>query len=262
MTQVSCSPGRGLTIRRVHLEGWPVFEAAEAAGISERTTYKWSRRYREEGDSGLPDRSSRPRRMPRRLPKAWCDRVLELRRERKMTGKAIAQWLQLGRSTGSQLLRRHRLSRARDIEPNDPPRRYERSEPGELLHLDVKKLGRIKGVSHRITGDRTRRNRGLGWDDVHVCIDGYRRLAYAEDQREGRALHPDDAARVGLRPTRHELSRANTGAWDVPQTPSRSSRRQATHQPTRAGTERRRAPRRRDARLIGRAQGARRPRCP
>ena len=171
---------RGLIIQRVQLEGWPVSEAAEAAGISERTAYKWLRRYREEGHSGLLDRSSRPRRMPHRLPKAWCDLVLELRREHKMSGKAIAQWLQLGRSTVSRLLRRHRLSRARDIEPKDPPRRYERSEPGELLHLDVKKLGRIKGVGHRITGDRTHRNRGIGWDYVHVCIDDYSRLAYVE----------------------------------------------------------------------------------
>ncbi len=155
-------------------------DAADAAGVSERTAYKWLRRHREEGHSGLLDRTSRPRRMPQQLGEKWRQLVLELRREHRMTGKAIAQRLRLGRSTVSRLLRRHRPSRARDLEPKLPPRRYERSEPGELLHLDVKKLGRIKGVGHRITGVRTHRNRGIGWDYVHVCIDDYSRLAYVE----------------------------------------------------------------------------------
>lgn len=96
---------RGLIIQRVQLEGWPVSEAAEAAGISERTVYKWLRRYREEGLPGLLDRTSRPRRMPHRLPKQWRDLVLRLRREHRMTGKAVAHRLRLGRSTVSRLLR-------------------------------------------------------------------------------------------------------------------------------------------------------------
>jgi transposase InsO family protein len=101
-------------------------------------------------------------------------------RRHKLTATAISREAQTARSTVGRILRRHRLSRARDLEPKEPPNRYEHEHPGDLLHLDTKKLGRIKGVGHRITGDRRGRKQGSGWEVAHVCVDDHSRVAYVE----------------------------------------------------------------------------------
>lgn len=173
--------GRALLVRRVALEQWTVAEAAEAAGVSVRTAYKWLARYDEEGPDGLLDRSSRPKRCPTQVQEGWQKLIVELRRCR-MTADAIARRLGIPRSTVARILKRHGLERLKKLDPPVPVVRYERARPGELVHLDIKKLGRVKGLGHRATGDRasTRRNRGIGWEFVHVCIDDYTRLAYVE----------------------------------------------------------------------------------
>ena len=185
----SCPASREVLVSRVLREGWSVPEAAEAAGLSKRTAYKWLQRYKAEGPSGLADRSSCPRRQPRRTPEAQVRRIVSLRRQR-MTGAEIAFRLQIPRSTVARVLQRAGLARLRFLEPPEPVRRYEKKHPGELLHLDIKKLGRIRGVGHRITGNRRDTSPGAGWEYVHVCIDDHSRLAYVEvlpDERQGTA---------------------------------------------------------------------------
>lgn len=155
--------------------------AAEAAGVSPRTVYKWLGRFEQEGLAGLGDRSSRPQRSPTSVPRGWQELILTLRRSR-MTGAEIAKRLKLPRSTVARVLKRHGLERLKLLDPPVPVLRYEKQRPGELIHLDVKKLGRFKGVGHRITGFHAdvHRSRGSGWEFVHVCIDDYSRLAYVE----------------------------------------------------------------------------------
>ena len=173
--------GRELLVHRVRSEGWSVRAAAEAAGVSPRTVYKWLGRFDDQGPAGLGDRSSRPLRSPTAVPRGWQELILELRRSR-MTGALIAKRLRLPRSTVAQVLKRHGLERLKYLVPPVPVVRYEKQRPGELIHLDVKKLGRFKGVGHRITGHHAKvhRTRGAGWEFVHVCVDDYSRLAYVE----------------------------------------------------------------------------------
>jgi transposase InsO family protein len=173
-------------VQRIREECWEPAEAAEASGVSVRTAYKWLARYREEGPAGLKDRSSRPRRMPTRTPEEWRTLMLELRASR-MTGRRIAA--QLGRpyATVARILQRAGVGRLQPAEALEPVRRYERAHPGELLHVDVKKLGRIGRVGHRINGDRTTRVRGVGWEYVHVAVDDASRVTYAEVLRDERA---------------------------------------------------------------------------
>jgi transposase InsO family protein len=155
--------------------------AAEAAGVSPRTVYKWLSRFDDEGLVGLGDRSSRPRRSPATVPRSWQELILTLRRSR-MTGALIAKRLRLPRSTVARVLKRHGLERLKLLDPPVPILRYEKQRPGELIHLDVKKLGRFQGIGHRITGyhANVHRSRGSGWEFVHVCIDDFSRLAYVE----------------------------------------------------------------------------------
>ena len=169
--------GREALVRRAMSEG--AGPAAKAAGLSRRTVSKWCRRWRQEGAAGLLDRSSRPRRLARGTDKRIVDRVLALRHER-LVAAAIAQKVQLPRSTVGAILRRHGLGRLKSVQPAEPVVRYERSSPGELLHVDIKKLGRIAGIGHRIHGDRATRTRGVGWEYVHVAVDDHSRLAYLE----------------------------------------------------------------------------------
>jgi transposase InsO family protein len=172
--------GRALLVRRVTQDGWPVGEAAEAAGVSPRTAYKWLSRFEVEGPAGLLDRSSRPRSSPTQLSTEWQRLVVEFRRLR-MTGTAIAKKLRIPRSTVARILKRHGLEQLKKLDPPVPVHRYEKTRPGELIHLDIKKLGRVKGVGHRITGVRTHSKKGKkGWEFVHVCIDDFTRLAYVE----------------------------------------------------------------------------------
>lgn len=178
--------GRALLVQRVLFEDQSVREVSHAMGVSPRTGYKWLRRYRREGVVGLEDRSSRPHRMPRRLPTKMVQRIERLRR-RRYTGLRIAEELELAVSTVSLWLRRLGLGRLRNLEPKPTVVRYERKRPGELLHLDTKKLGRIQGVGHRIHGDRRKRARGVGWEFLHVCVDDATRVAYAEVLPDERA---------------------------------------------------------------------------
>lgn len=170
---------RALIVQRVETEGWSVEETADAAGVSPRTVYKWRARYRADGVAGLNDRGSTPRRSPRRTGARREARIVQLRGER-LTGLAIAQRVGVPRATVGAVLRRHGLGRLPAVAPPEPVRRYERARPGELLHVDIKSLGRIGQVGHRIHGDRRARIRGIGWEHVHVCVDDRSRVAYVE----------------------------------------------------------------------------------
>ena len=178
----TCPHSRKLLVDRVVLDGWSIRDAAEAAGISQRTACKWLKRYREEGKDGLADRSSAPRRVPARTAPERVEAILALR-ELRFTAAEIAESLGMAHSTVSAVLKRHGKGRLPRPDGDQPDNRYERARPGELVHIDVKKLGRIAGVGHRITGQRRvggGHARGPGWEFVHVCVDDCTRLAYVE----------------------------------------------------------------------------------
>ena len=156
--------------------GWSVAAVAVAAGVTAKTVRKWRDRHAAEGEPGLVDRSSRPHHSPARLDVADQDAIEALRRQR-LSSPSIARRLGRPVSTIGQVLRRRSLGRLSALDPRPPIVRYEREQPGELIHIDIKKLGRIDGIGHRITGDRTK-GRGLGWEYLHVAIDDRSRLAY------------------------------------------------------------------------------------
>jgi len=177
--------GRRELARRVVDEGWTLTAAAAAAGVSVRCARKWVGRYRA-GDRQLLDRSSAPRTVANRTAPDRVSAIVKLRRLR-MTAAEIAETLRMPLSTVSGILTRAGVGKLGRL-GLEPAVRYERSRPGELVHIDVKKLGRIAGAGHRVTGDRAsqnsrygRRARGeLGWEFVHVAVDDHSRLAYAE----------------------------------------------------------------------------------
>jgi transposase InsO family protein len=180
--------GRAFVVHRVLEQGWSVTAGGEAAGATERTVYRWAARYRAEGDGGLRDRSSAPRSIPHRTPPDRIRALVALRRLR-MTSSEIAELLSMPLSTVSAVLKREGLGRLSRLEPPEPPNRYERSRPGELIHVDIKKLGRILKPGHRVTGSKrgqakTHRDGKpvslAGWEFVHIAIDDHSRLAYAE----------------------------------------------------------------------------------
>jgi len=178
---------RELLIERIRRLRWSVDDAAQAAGISKRTAYRWLARERSEGRSGLRDRSSRAHRIPHRTSRLRRERIERLRRGRR-TAAQIAQRLAMPRSTVAAVLKRHGLERLSRLTPKPAVVRYERKLPGELLHLDTKKLGRFRRVGHRIHGDRhTPRSYGAGWEYLHVCVDDHSRLAYVEVLADERA---------------------------------------------------------------------------
>jgi transposase InsO family protein len=171
--------GRAAMISRIE-GGWSVRRAAEAAGVSRRTAYRWLGRHRGGGERRLHDRSSAPRRCPRKVCAEQVVQIERLRRDR-MTGPAIARALGMARSTVGLILRRLGLGKLAALEPKAPIIRYERAAPGEMIHLDIKKLGRFDVTGHRITGDRQKgRTYRAGWDFLHVCVDDASRLAYTE----------------------------------------------------------------------------------
>jgi transposase InsO family protein len=174
----TCPNSRKLLVKRVEEKGWSLIPAAEAAGISDRSARKWLGRWRAEGEAGLADRSSAPRRIPHRTPQPAIDAITALRRLR-MTAAEIAEVLGLALSTVSLWLKRIGLGKRSRLEPPEPPNRYERSRPGELIHIDVKKLGRFGVAGKRIVGKR-HASRGYGWECCHVCVDDATRLAYVE----------------------------------------------------------------------------------
>jgi transposase InsO family protein len=171
---------RVLLVERV-LAGRAQFQVAAELGISVRTVHKWLQRYRDQGTEGLKDRRSRPHRSPQATAEVLKSAVVALRRQR-LTLVTIATQLNLSRATVARIAKAAGLSRLSKLEPAPVYRRYERAEPGELLHLDIKKLGRIVKVGHRITGDRHRQRSGpeKGWDYLHVAIDDTSRVAYTQ----------------------------------------------------------------------------------
>lgn len=169
--------GRVLLAQRIE-SGVPVTTAAAAAGVSRQTAWRWLRRYRA-GDRLLMDRSSAPRHCPRRLAAQRIAQIEALRRQR-LSGPMIARLLGMAGSTVGLVLRRVGLNRLARLEPVVPALRYEHERPGDLIHIDLKKLGRIESAGHRIHGDRTRRTRRAGWEYLHVAIDDCSRLAYTE----------------------------------------------------------------------------------
>ena len=172
--------GRERIVRQVH-SGQTPQAVAESAGVCPRTIRKWVERYRREGLAGLRDRSSRPHRLRKPTPQAVVEQVEALRRQRR-TGKQIAVGLGISPATVSRILKRLGLNRIAALEPAEPVRRYERERPGEMIHIDIKKLGRFNKVGHRITGDRTgqSKSRGVGWEFVHVAVDDHSRIAFAK----------------------------------------------------------------------------------
>jgi transposase InsO family protein len=198
----SCPKSRRLLVDRVQREGWSVMEAAEAAGITDRTARRWLARWRAEGSIGLLDRSSAPKRIPHKTPPDRVSAICALRHLR-LTGAEISERLEMPLSTVSAVLLREGLGKRSRLEPPEPVNRYERSAPGELIHIDVKKLGRItNGPGHRVTGSRKNQRRttytpdgrrigDAGWEFVHVCVDDFSRLAYVE-------VHSDEKAATAV----------------------------------------------------------------
>ena len=172
--------GRVEMVRRIIEEGRPVAEVAAGFGVSERTARKWLARFRSEGAAGLENRSSRPALVANRTLDPWIDMMERLRREYRLSAEEIATKLQCARSTVAGWLKRRGLGRLKQLDEPAPVRRYQRQRPGELLHLDIKKLARFSQVGHRITGNRRGGSEGVGYDFFHVAIDDATRLAYVE----------------------------------------------------------------------------------
>ena len=178
---------------RMMLSGQSPQAAARAAGVCPRTARKWLARYKTEGLDGLQDRSSRPKTLRKPTSAKIVKRIVALRRKR-WTGKHIARVVGVSPATVSRVLKRAGLSRLKDLDPPEPAHRYERSAAGEMIHLDIKKLGRFEKPGHRVTGDRTRQSNprsrkqgGYGWEYVHVAIDDHSRLAFTQ-------IHPNENA--------------------------------------------------------------------
>ena len=184
--------GRLLLCKRVIDQGWKQTDAAAAAGVSPRTASKWLARYRAEGEQGLVDRPSTPSNSPAATPEDRIRAILDLRMLR-MTAQTISDKLTMALSTVSLILKRAGLGQLSALDEPPPPNRYERRHPGEMIHVDVKKLGRIDGAGHRVTGRTAghHRARGVGWEFVHVAVDDATRLAYVEvldDERAASAV--------------------------------------------------------------------------
>jgi transposase InsO family protein len=181
----TCPNSRRLLAERIEARRWSVTAAAEAAGVSERTAYRWLARWRAEGEPGLLDRSSAPKRIPHKLGSERVEAIAALRQLR-MTAAEISELLGIALSTVSAWLKRMGLGRRSALAPPEPPNRYELARPGQLVHVDVKKLGRIsdRGAGHRVISSRksqgSHHHRRTGWEFVHVMIDDHSRLAYAE----------------------------------------------------------------------------------
>jgi transposase InsO family protein len=171
-------------VRMIVDQGFARAAAARELGVSELTVRKWLGRYLAQGEAGLVDRSSRPRRSPRSIKAETALAIVELRRRRLIQAR-IAASLGVSASTVHRVLQRAGLSRLRDLQPSEPVVRYEHDNPGDLVHIDIKKLGRIESVGHRITGDRRDTSRGAGWEFLFVAIDDHSRVGFTD-------LYPDE----------------------------------------------------------------------
>jgi transposase len=185
--------GREAMVRSVIEGGLGKVAAARQFNITPKTVAKWVERFRAGGVDGLRDRSSRPLSLPSQTAPATCAAVEALRRQR-YTAKQIAVEVGVSAATVSRILRRRGLNRLSALEPAEPVRRYEREHPGEIVHIDIKKLGRFEQIGHRITGDRKGQSnsRGVGWEYLHLAIDDHSRVAYSE-------ILPDEKRRSCLR---------------------------------------------------------------
>jgi transposase InsO family protein len=191
--------GRAELARRVLESGQSIAAVAEAFHVCVKTARKWAERFRRSGAEGLFDASSRPHRLRAPTPQAVIDEIIALRRQR-FTGKHIAKLTGVSAATISRVLRRAGISRLRDLEPAEPVKRYERQYSGELVHIDIKKLGRFERVGHRITGDRTGQSnsRGVGWEFVHVCIDDASRIAFTQIKPDEKAVSAVDFLKAAV----------------------------------------------------------------
>ncbi|MDJ0608274.1 MAG: IS481 family transposase [Kiloniellales bacterium] len=180
---------RAELVRRILDEGQAPTAVARALGVCTKTVGKWVARFQAEGPQGLRDRSSRPHKLRRPTSAPIIERIETLRRERR-TGQQIAAEVGVSTATVSRVLRRLGLNRLKHLEPAEPVRRYQRDTPGEILHIDIKKLGRFSRTGHRITGDRTGQSntRGVGWEYVHVCVDDASRVAFTQILPDERKL--------------------------------------------------------------------------
>jgi transposase InsO family protein len=183
--------GRERLVKMV-LSGQTPQAASEAGGVCPRTVRKWVERHEQEGLAGLQDRSSRPHRLYQPTPQAVIDRIESLRRQRR-PGKEIAAEAGVSPATVSRVLKKLGLNKLSALEPAAPARRYERDRPGEMIHIDIKKLGKFDQIGHRITGDRKGQSnsRGVGWEFVHVCIDDASRVAFSQ-------IKPDERKRSAV----------------------------------------------------------------
>jgi transposase InsO family protein len=165
--------------RRVIEEGQAPKAVATAFGVTTKTINKWVARFKADGLAGMQDHSSRPHILRQPTPAATVERIGELRRQR-WTGEQIAKEVGVSPATVSRVLKKLGLNKLKALEPAEPVRRYEREHPGELIHIDIKKLGRFDKIGHRITGVRGGQSRGAGWEFVHVCIDDHSRVAFTQ----------------------------------------------------------------------------------
>ena len=191
-------------VQHITQRGLPASDAAAKQGVSAVTARKWLGRYLVDGAAGLMDKSSRPDHSPRAIEPCVALTIVELRRKLFLQSR-IASYTGVSKATVSRVLRRAGLSRLSDLGPVEPVQRYERDTPGELLHIDIKKLGRFDKVGHRITGDRTQRARNIGWEHVFVAIDDHSRIAftrmYPDEKKESAVAFLREATRyfAGLR---------------------------------------------------------------
>ena len=209
------TPAGRLRMVQAVVIGEPIRSVAQRCRTDRKSVRKWVLRYRAEGESGLRDRSSRPLRSPRAIPRGTAQRVITLR-QRRWTMAHIATELQISRATVSRVLARAGLSRLTALDPAPLPRRYERARPGELLHIDSKKLARIERTRHRITGNPQDHVRGVGYEAAFVAIDDHSRVGFAEmfadERKPSAAAFLDHAARyyrdLGVRVSlRHDRQR-------------------------------------------------------
>ena len=171
-------------VQDITKQGLAASEAGRRHGVSAVTARKWLGRYLSEGAAGLLDKSSRPARSPRAIAPGVALAIVELRRKLFLQAR-IASYMGVSKATVSRVLRRAGLSRLSDLQPSEPVQRYEREAPGDLLHIDIKKLARFEQVGHRITGNRRQNSRGSGWDYLFVAIDDHSRMAFTQ-------IHPDE----------------------------------------------------------------------
>lgn len=190
---------RVILVKRITEEGLRPQEAAQAQGVSPRTAYKWLKRFRIEGWDGLRERSSRPAQCPHQTSSAQHDDIIELRRQRRCY-RHISQEAGVSESTVSRVLQRAGLNRLSALDPAPPVQRYTHQAPGDLLHLDIKKLGRFERPGHRVTGDRRLgQSVGAGWEYVHVAIDDHSRISHAKIQPNETAVSAGHALIAALR---------------------------------------------------------------